>query len=181
MTISLPWRDRGFGAGPLISTSLAQVEMDRLQELAAGKRVLEIGSAYGYSTVGLALVAASVVTIDPHMTHGSHVALVDNLFKYGVQDRVDIRVGFSQYWLPMLAGGAGGELFDVAFIDGDHTTPGVLHDVMQTRALVSDGGVIACHDYDEATCPGVRVALDQLYPAGPAELVNTLYIIRGEA
>lgn len=175
--ISLPWRDQAFGDGPAISTSLASVEMARLQELAAGKRVLEIGSAYGYSTVGLALVAEHVTAVDPHQTHGSQGALLANLRAYEVLDRVDIRVGYSQQVLPELLGGE----FDLAFIDGDHTQPGVTHDATWAMRLIRAGGHVACHDYDEVTCPGVRAALDLVFPEGPAELVNTLFVVEVSA
>jgi predicted O-methyltransferase YrrM len=163
----------------MISTSLADIEIEKLQELADGERVLEVGSAYGYSTVGMALHAERVTTIDPHLTHGSLRALHDNLDAYYVAEVVDIRVGTSQQILPELA--RDGARFDMAFLDGDHTEQGLTHDVEWARRLVRPGGVIACHDYDEATCPGVRAALDKLYPSGPAELVNTLYIIEVRA
>jgi predicted O-methyltransferase YrrM len=175
--ISLPWRDLAFGDGPAINTSLAPVETARLQQLAAGNRVLEVGSAYGYSTVALGLVAEHVVAIDPHRTHGSHGALLANLSAYGVSDRVDVRVGYSEQVLPELAG----DRFDLAFIDGDHTQAGVTHDVTWAMRLVRAGGWVACHDYDEATCPGVRGALDALFPAGPSELVNTLFVVQVSA
>lgn len=179
--ISLPWRDLGFGTGPMISTSLAQVETGRLQELAAGRDVLEVGSAYGYSTVAMGMVAKGVTTIDPHETHRSLGILRGNLEAYSLTGKVDVRVGYSSEVLPEIeadqAYAGHGRLFDLAFLDGDHTAPGLTLDVGWALRLVKPGGFIACHDYDEATCPGVRAALDALFPAGPHELVNTLFII----
>ena len=46
--------------------------------------------------------------------------------------------------------------------------------------LLRLGGVLACHDYDEDTCPGVRLALDDML-GPPHELVDTLAIYRGLA
>ena len=52
-------------------------------------------------------------------------------------------------------------------------------DVEAARKLLADGGVLACHDLGEdCCCPGVRAALDALFPAGPDEQVDTLAIYR---
>jgi hypothetical protein len=38
--------------------------------------------------------------------------------------------------------------------------------------------VLACHDYSEdCCCPGVRQALDELFPEG-GELTNSLFVVR---
>ena len=171
MTTQLVWRDVAIDGGHPINTSLTEAETAELQRLAKDGDVLEIGSAYGYSTAALALVAKSVVAVDPHLTHGSEGDLNANLRAYGVREKVDIRVGYSQAVLPELAF----YRYDLIWIDGDHTAQVVEHDVTWALKLLKPGGHIACHDYDEVTCPGVRTALDKLF-GGPGELTDTLAV-----
>jgi predicted O-methyltransferase YrrM len=170
--MQLLWRDVVVGAGA-INTSLTALETLELRLLAKGADVLEIGSAYGYSTVAIGLEAKSVVAVDPHVTHGSYDILVGNLERNGIRDRVDIRVGTSQDVLPKLHDE--GLQFGLVWIDGDHTDVGVEHDVRWALKLLKPGGVLACHDYDEVTCPGVRVALDRVF-GGPGDLTDTLAV-----
>lgn len=170
------WRDVQLGEGPFINTSLTERETAELQRLAKDGDVLEVGTAYGYSTVALALVAKRVIAVDPHLTHGSLGDVHANLKAYGVSDRVAIIQSYSQHALPALH--SEGRKFDLVWIDGDHTAPVVENDVTWAIKMLKPGGVIACHDYDEVTCPGVRVALDKLF-GGPGELTDTLAVYRG--
>lgn len=174
MTIQLVWRDIAIDDGQPINTSLTLAETAELQRLAKDGDVLEIGSAYGYSTVALALVAKSVVAVDPHLTHGSEGDLNANLRAYGVREKVDVRVGYSQAILPALHYDANRQ-FDLVWIDGDHSANAVEHDVTWALKLLKPGGHIACHDYNEVTCPGVRTTLDKLF-GGPGELTDTLAV-----
>jgi predicted O-methyltransferase YrrM len=176
--MQLPWRDLAPGDGPPIPTSITERETARLRELATGRRVLEVGSAYGYSTVVLALVAPHVTAVDPHQWLTSRPALEANLAVYGIAGRVDVLADASGAILPALADH--GERFDLVFIDGDHAEAAVIHDVTWARKLLAPGGVLACHDYDEVTCPGVRTALDRLM-GGPGELTDTLAVYEGLA
>lgn len=168
--MQLNWRPVAFSDGPEISTSLTGREIAKLMELAADKTVLEIGSAYGFSAIGMALVGAHVTAVDPHFALGSHTTMVNNLLSYGVTDLVDIKVGYSQDVLPWLT--RAGKKFDLIWIDGDHEAPAVALDLRMALPLLADEGVLAFHDYDEVTCPGVRVALDAWIP--PTNLVDTL-------
>jgi predicted O-methyltransferase YrrM len=161
------------GEGPLIDTSLTEAETAELQRLAKDAEVLEIGTAYGYSTVALALVAKRVFAVDPHLTHGSYGDVLANLTAYGVSDRAVVMKTYSQHAMPAFY--YEGRRFDMVWIDGDHTPEGVEHDVTWALKLLKPGGVLACHDYDEVTCPGVRVALDKLF-GGPGELTDTLAV-----
>lgn len=173
--MQLLWRDVAIGVGPPINTSLTAAETAVLQGLAKDADVLEVGSAYGYSTCAIGLVARSIVAVDPHFTHGSEGDLVSNLRAYGVRGKVDIRVGFSQTILPKLH--EEGRTFDLVWIDGDHTADVVEHDVTWAWKLLRPGGWIAAHDYDEITCPGVRTALDKLC-GGPGDLTDTLAVFQ---
>lgn len=172
--MKLEWRDVSLGDGPAISTSLTAAETAELQRLATGADVLEVGSAFGYSTVALGLVARSVVAVDPHQWLNSFDALLDNLAAYDVTGRcvVEMRRADSRTVLPELL--AEGRRFDLVWIDGDHAAPVVAQDVANALRLLKPTGTLACHDYGEDTCPGVRVALDAWKV--PPRLVDTLAV-----
>jgi predicted O-methyltransferase YrrM len=170
----LEWRDVDVDGGPPINTSLTGVEAAWLVKAAAGQaHVLEVGSAYGYSTVLLAGAADHVDAVDPHVDLGSVEVLRGNLAARNLTRRVTILEGFSQVLLPQLR--AQGLRYGVVFVDGDHTQAAVEHDAVWGLRLLQPGGLLCCHDYDEATCPGVRAGLDRLL-GRPPTLVDTLAV-----
>jgi len=170
--IKLAWRDVAPGNGPPISTSLTAAETDELRRLATGKKVLEIGSAYGYSSIAMALSGGQVTAVDPHTWLPSYEAMITNIASYKVSDLIEIHRSDSWTIMPLLY--EEGQLFDLVWIDGDHEAATVAHDVEWARKLLNEDGTLACHDYDEATCPGVRQALDAWKV--PPRLVDTLAI-----
>lgn len=170
----LPWRDVPAGlSSPLICTSITGSEANRLADLARDQDVLEVGSAYGYSACVMALGGARHVTaVDPHTWLDSHEVMVSNLAACGMTKAVTIVRGQS----PDALDGLGP--FGLVFIDGDHGAAAVHADVEAARKLLAPGGVLACHDYLETCCcPGVGAALDALFPAGPDELVDTMFVV----
>jgi predicted O-methyltransferase YrrM len=171
--IRLAWRDVAPGDGPTISTSLTQAETDELRRLAKkGKTVLEVGSAFGYSAISMALAGARVVAVDPHQWLNSLGIMASNVDDYNVSDKVEIRIADSRQIMPTLV--ALGQKFGLVWIDGDHEASAVAHDVEWARKLLKPTGTLAVHDYDEATCPGVRQALDAWKV--PPRLVDTLAV-----
>jgi predicted O-methyltransferase YrrM len=181
----LPWRPvlLAGGAVPAISTSVTEAETRELQRLAAAARdILEVGSAFGYSAIALALAnpGAYVTAVDPHNQLGSHPiaggsleVMRGNLVAYGVADRVEIIVESSQTALPALH--ADGRQFGLVFIDADHVEGAVAHDVEWALKLLRPGGWLAAHDLDEGSCPGVRAALNKLFDH-PQPTVDTLFV-----
>src|SRR6185437_7423530 len=127
----LPWRGvpPAEGAQP-ISTSLTVNEAAALADLATGRDVLEVGSAFGFSACVMALAGAKHVTaVDPHGWLNSHEAMVANLAAAGVADVVTIvRAGS-----PGALDGLGP--FGLAFIDGDHAASAVHADVEAARKV----------------------------------------------
>jgi predicted O-methyltransferase YrrM len=160
--------------GLLVSTSLTGNEAQALARLADGRDVLEVGSAFGFSACVMALAGARHVTaVDPHTWLNSHEAMAANLAASGVAGSVTVVRGTS----PDALDGLGP--FGLAFIDGDHGAAAVMADVEAALNVLASGGVLACHDYGEdCCCPGVRAALDALFPAGPSELVDTLFVVK---
>jgi predicted O-methyltransferase YrrM len=86
-----------------------------LARISGARRVLEIGTLGGYSTIWLSRAVGSegrVVTVEAEAANAAVArASIDAA---GVGDRVDIRVGRGADVLPTLVGG-----FDLVFIDAD--------------------------------------------------------------
>jgi predicted O-methyltransferase YrrM len=105
---------------PAIGVSPLQGKfLDLLVRISGARRVLEIGTLGGYSTIWLARALPSggrIVTLefDPHHAEVAHA----NLRRAGVADRVDLRVGLAIDSLPKLVGTADAP-FDLIFIDAD--------------------------------------------------------------
>jgi predicted O-methyltransferase YrrM len=180
----LPWRDVPPGDGPAISTSIAPEEAAALARLASGAGdVLEIGSAYGYSAIVMALAGAHVTAVDPHTWIQDSLQVMEaGLAAYGVTDRVSILDAYSAPVLQTFALAIAHvpvTPFGMVFIDGDHARDAVRSDVLGALKILRPGGVLACHDYGEdCCCPGVRRALDDLYPDGPDELTGSLFVVK---
>ncbi|MHB8573267.1 MAG: O-methyltransferase [Candidatus Dormibacteria bacterium] len=87
--------------------------------LLGARRILEIGTLGGYSTIWLARALAPggrLVTLEADPRH-AEVARA-NLGRAGLQDVADVRVGPALDSLPVLAA-EGGDAFDLCFIDAD--------------------------------------------------------------
>jgi predicted O-methyltransferase YrrM len=103
---------------PPISVSAAQGKfLHLLARIQGARRILEVGTLGGYSTIWLARAlppGGQVVTLEFDPKHAG-VARA-NIARAGLADAVDVRVGRAIDTLPTLAGGAP---FDLIFIDAD--------------------------------------------------------------
>ena len=89
--------------------------LNLLVRISGARRVLEIGTLGGYSTIWLARAVGSggrVVTVEAEPDNAAVAR--SSIDAAGVGDRVDIRVGRGADVLPTLVGG-----FDLVFIDAD--------------------------------------------------------------
>ena len=149
---------------------LTITEGEALRDLAQGKRVLEIGSYCGRSTICLAAEAEEVVSIDPHDGRGTphprdtFSEFLDNLERYGCQNKVVALRGTSE-------GLKLGQRFGLVFIDGAHDADSVRGDIRVALDNLEPGGLIAFHDYHDVD-PGVVVAVDELLAEG-GQLLKT--------
>ncbi|UVO52127.1 O-methyltransferase [Sphingomonas sp. SUN019] len=151
---------------PDIDVSAAQGKMLHLFAMMAGaRRVLEVGTLGGYSTIWLARAVGDggeVVTleVDPH--HASVAR--GNVDAAGVGERVDIRVGPAVETLATLDGA-----FDLIFVDADKPSnvvylrealtlsrPGT---VIVFDNVVREGGVLEA-DSDDDRIRGTRALFD---------------------
>lgn len=113
-------REAADAAGmPPIEVSAQHAKMlSLLARIAGARRVLEIGTLAGYSTIALARAVGdggSVVTLEFDPAHAD--VATRNLDRAGVAGRVKILIGAALDSLPRLQ--ERGEQFDLVFIDAD--------------------------------------------------------------
>ena len=70
---------------------------------------------------------------------------LQNIIESGYSDKVLIRQGFSDKILPSLI--TEQKIYDIIFIDGNHTAPYVLMDAIMSWTLLRKGGIIIFDDY----------------------------------
>jgi hypothetical protein len=170
------WR-RGSDAGatPIVAleirSAVTEAECRALAERARGKRVLEVGSYLGRSTIALASTAAVVHTVDFHPPEDveggaptTAIPLLENLDRYDVRHKVAAHVGYAQVVLPELRRAS----FELAFLDAQHQREAVEEDLNLVLPLVAAGGTIAFHDYG---LPGTE-HLGEWHPFGVTEVVD---------
>lgn len=112
--------------------------LNLLVRMSGARRVLEIGTLGGYSTIWMARAVGEgglVVTIEAEPANAAVArASIDAA---GMGDRVDIRIGRGVDVLPELAGG---EPFDLVFIDADKESNTIYLD--WAARLGRPGGVV---------------------------------------
>jgi SAM-dependent methyltransferase len=170
---------------------LSPQEGHALARLAKGKRVLEIGSYLGLSTICMAATAKHVVSVDPHDGRGTPhpqdtlATFRANIERHGVADRVEwIAATFEEanrLHPPVFESFTP---FDLIFIDGAHDAESVASDIRHALPLLKPGGLLAFHDYRRHCDPGVRESVDAYLAASGAALVSvtgTVAVVRPPA
>lgn len=149
-----------------------------LAEMAAGKRVLEIGSYCGRSTIWMARTAQNVLAVDTFDGRGTpcpkdtRKEFLANVNRHGVGEKVDLCPSTTDKMLDNIRMNADAvQEFDFAFIDGAHDLPSVTFDIEQVMQVLIPGGQIAFHDYERPSDSGVKTAVDKLISSG-ATVVN---------
>ena len=165
-------RDSSAAGLPAIHVSPCQGKMLHLLARALGaRRILEIGTLGGYSTIWLARALPAggrMVTLEADPRHAS-VARA-NLARAGLSAVVEVRVGRALDLLPPLASDGGGP-FDLIFIDADKpNNPGYLDWALKLSRpgtviildnVVRDGKVTDPRNTDPSIV-GTRAAFDLL-------------------
>ncbi|MET3524430.1 O-methyltransferase [Mesorhizobium abyssinicae] len=158
-------RDQGL---PAIDVSAAQGKLLLLLvRIRGARRVLEIGTLGGYSTIWMARglpADGKVVTLelDPHHARVAR----SNFERAGVSDRIDLRIGPALQSLAALSGENAGP-FDLVFIDADKpSNPNYLDWAMKLSRpgtvivcdnVIRDGAVVQ-EDSGDANVEGARAA-----------------------
>jgi predicted O-methyltransferase YrrM len=166
-------REDGAAAGmPAIEVSAQHGKLlSLLATMSRARRVLEIGTLAGYSTIWLARAVppgGRVVTLEANAMHADIARA--NLTRAGVADRVDIRLGKALETLPQLVV-ENQDPFDFAFIDADRTNLAEYFDwavklahagsVIIVDNVVRKGGVIDASSEDP-NIKGVRRFAERL-------------------
>jgi predicted O-methyltransferase YrrM len=152
------------GGLPAIDVSPLQGKfLDLLIRIAGAKRILEIGTLGGYSTIWMARAAGAdghVITLEANATH-AEVARA-NLAKAGLQSRVELKLGPAIESLPLVQREAP---FDLIFIDADkRSNPDYLNwalrlsrpgSIIVVDNVVRDGRVLDAAS-TEADIQGIR-------------------------
>lgn len=140
-----------------------------LARMSGARRVLEIGTLGGYSTIWLARAVPAdgrVVTIEAEPENAAVAR--NSIDRSGVGDRVDILVGRAADVLPTLAGS---EPFDLVFIDADKQSNTIYLDwaarlgrsgTVVVVDNVGRGGDVADPDSTNPMVVGTRRALEML-------------------
>jgi len=178
----LAWQEQPVGGlhPQTIPTSVLPEEAAALARMAKDQDVLEIGSAFGYSAIVMALGGArSVTAVDPHDWLDSLPVMTANLLLAGAAGKVTILRHASQDVLPGMA--AAGTRFGFIFIDGDHAGTQVGADVNLALPLLAAGGTLACHDREErCCCREVAPALDEIL-GEPDKIIGSMGIYAAAA
>lgn len=136
-----------------------------LAQLRGARRVLEIGTLAGYSTIWLARalpVDGRLISLEVNPRYAA-VARA-SIARAGLGDRVEVRVGHALEVLPQLVA-EGGDPFDFVFIDADKSNAAVYFG--WALRLMRDGGVVVVDNVvrngalidagsDDASVQGVR-------------------------
>lgn len=153
---------RAEGVPGWLTADQARVLHDAARAVAAGGRIVEIGSHHGRSTIVLALAArpgVRVVAVDPfpedwrYGAAGTEQRFRANLAAAGAADRVDVRVTTSA---AARAAWPADACVDLVYVDGKHDYWTVRDDLRWAR-LVPDGGTVLVHDAFSSL--GVTLAL----------------------
>jgi predicted O-methyltransferase YrrM len=171
----LPWRAIEVDGHPIL-TSLTDNEAAKLRSLAPGQRILEVGSAYGFSACVMGLAGPeSILAVDPHTwIAGSGGTMAANLDRYGLSEKVEIRSKTFYAVAPALV--AAKAKFSFIFIDGDHSYSAIHYDATEALKLIEPGGTIAVHDVEETCCcPDVKRAVAATL-GDPDEMVDTMAV-----
>ncbi|HJT03514.1 MAG TPA: O-methyltransferase [Pseudonocardiaceae bacterium] len=175
---------------PAIAVSSAQGKLlNLLATMIKARRILEIGTLAGYSTIWLARALppdGCLITLESEPRH-AEVARA-NIAKAGVDDRVDVRIGAALDTLPQLAqelDDGRAEPFDLVFIDADkeHNADYFAASVSLTRpggVIIVDnvvrGGAVLDAGSDNSAVQGARRLIETISatPSVSATAVQTV-------
>lgn len=137
-----------------LASAIRPSELAVLLRLAGGREaVVELGTGTAWSAIALAIGGRTrrVVTYDPctRPEREAYLALAGS----GVRERIDLRDE------PDSRGPRAGESVELLFVDSSHDRESVTTAFRAWRASLVAGAVVAFHDYDHPSYPGVREAI----------------------
>lgn len=171
---------------PAIQVSAAQGRfLEIVARMQGARRILEIGTLGGYSTIWMARALSSggkLVTLEVDPKHAE--VAVSNFERAGLADRIEMRLGGALDTLPRLAQERAGP-FDLVFIDADKASIPAYFDwslrmsrpgtVIIVDNVVREGAVIDAESAD-ASVQGVR-RLNELMASDPRIISTVLQTV----
>ncbi len=143
--------EKNLRTAPFLRNGEPEFLRNIIVKLPENATILEIGTFRGLSAVYMAQQKKDIkiVTIDSHIgIPGNHslysnpYIVNDNFKKYHVADRITHFAVSTQDYGP-------NQMFDMLFIDGDHSLAGVTFDYCKFERFVKPGGYIVFHDYGD--------------------------------
>ena len=129
-------RDEGHASGVPVVDPLTGALLHAMTRVIGATRVLEIGTAIGYSTVWMATaLPATGLLVTLERDHTRATTARGYIRDAGVDDRVNVMIGEADRYLHKLAGP-----FDLIFQDGDKALYGPMLDALV--ALLRPGGLL---------------------------------------
>ena len=183
-----PWQFQQISpTGPTFWTRMLPDEALELQRLASGRRVLEVGTGYGYSTANMALAGARhVVSVDPHLPcpdndearYGdTSVLSVTNLQFYGLgKAQVTLEQDTAAAYLHKLTVQLAEDpaaTFGLVLIDGNSSPEAVEADVRAALPLLAAKGTLAVMNSGDSSF-GTDVAMNWLFDLDSIADVRTV-------
>ncbi|QKW18423.1 O-methyltransferase [Kitasatospora sp. NA04385] len=130
----------GAGLPPIAVAANQGKLLHLLARIQGARRILEIGTLAGYSTIWLARALPDGGTLTTLEIDPAHAAVATaNLERAGLGDRVEVRLGPALDTLAQLTA-QGGEPYDFFFVDADKAN--IPHYVEAALALARPGAVI---------------------------------------
>ncbi|NET60865.1 MAG: tetratricopeptide repeat protein [Symploca sp. SIO2E6] len=143
-----------------------------------GKRALEIGCWFGWSTCHLALAGVELDVIDPILAKPEFYESVSNsLEAAGILDSVRLIAGYSPQKVAEIAAEEQRQ-WSLIFIDGNHEAAAPLNDAIACEKLATEDALIIFHDL---ASPDVTQGLAYLKQQGWQTLIYQTMQIMGVA
>ena len=174
------------GGLPAIDVSRTQGKLlELLARMQGAKRILEVGTLGGFSTIWLARALPDdghLVTLEFEPQHAA--VATANIARAGLAGKVDVRVGPALATLPQLAAEGLGP-FDLIFIDADkHNYPGYFAWALELSRvgtlIIADNvvrnGAVADSTSDDRSVGGAR-RLHELVAAEPRVSATTIQTV----
>ena len=146
-----------------LDSAIRPRELRALLSLSRGRRaVVELGTGTGWSAITLALGdrARRVRTYDP-CVRPEREAYLDRAWP-AVRARIELRNQADNLGPPE----GEGERVELLFVDSSHDRESVMGAFRAWRESLVPGAIVAFHDYDHPSYPGVREAIDELGLSG---------------
>jgi hypothetical protein len=142
----------GFRPPEAVPGWLTRAEGELLWRTAAGRAVLELGTAGGRSAVCLGQSAVRVVSVD----RSNQAEAAEWVRRYGLADRVGFRWGEP----PDVCRALAGRRFGLGFVNAQHDAASLARDIAAVLPLLEPSGLLAFHAYPDPGRPGVRAVVD---------------------